>query len=44
MIGDHKQLPPFDIDKVSKLLASTDRVNPSSRIGGFERIRLVINQ
>jgi AAA domain len=26
MIGDHKQLPPFDIDKVSKLLASTDRV------------------
>jgi superfamily I DNA and/or RNA helicase len=26
MIGDHKQLPPFDMDKVSKLLASTDRV------------------
>src|SRR5271166_350873 len=26
MIGDHKQLPPFDIEKVSKLLASTDRV------------------
>jgi hypothetical protein len=26
MIGDHKQLPPFDIDKVQKLLASTERV------------------
>lgn len=26
MIGDHKQLPPFDVDKVSKLLASTERV------------------
>jgi superfamily I DNA and/or RNA helicase len=26
MIGDHKQLPPFDLDKVSKLLASTEKV------------------
>lgn len=26
MIGDHKQLPPFDIDKVSALLASTSDV------------------
>jgi superfamily I DNA and/or RNA helicase len=26
MIGDHKQLPPFDIDKVTKLLASTKQV------------------
>jgi AAA domain len=26
MIGDHKQLPPFDVDKTSKLLASTERV------------------
>jgi superfamily I DNA and/or RNA helicase len=26
MIGDHKQLPPFDLDKVSKLLVSTSRV------------------
>ena len=26
MIGDHKQLPPFDIDKVTKLLAATERV------------------
>ena len=26
MIGDHKQLPPFDIDRVSKLLASTKQV------------------
>lgn len=26
MIGDHKQLPPFDLDKTSNLLASTERV------------------
>jgi hypothetical protein len=26
MIGDHKQLPPFDIDKIAKLLASTASV------------------
>lgn len=26
MIGDHKQLPPFDIDKISKILAATDKV------------------
>ncbi len=26
MVGDHKQLPPFDLDKTSRLLASTDRV------------------
>jgi AAA domain len=26
MIGDHKQLPPFDVDKMSKLLASTAKV------------------
>jgi hypothetical protein len=26
MIGDHKQLPPFDVDKMSKLLASTESV------------------
>ena len=26
MIGDHKQLPPFDIDKISRLLASTEKV------------------
>lgn len=27
MIGDHKQLPPFDIDKISALLASGSLVN-----------------
>jgi hypothetical protein len=26
MIGDHKQLPPFDVDKVTNLLASTKQV------------------
>lgn len=26
MIGDHKQLPPFDLDKLSKLLSLTDNV------------------
>ena len=26
MIGDHKQLPPFDVEKMTKLLASTDSV------------------
>lgn len=26
MIGDHKQLPPFDIDKMAKLLSSTESV------------------
>jgi AAA domain-containing protein len=26
MIGDHKQLPPFDVDRISKLLASTEKV------------------
>ncbi|HZS53842.1 MAG TPA: AAA domain-containing protein [Bryobacteraceae bacterium] len=26
MIGDHKQLPPFDVDKISKLLSSTAEV------------------
>jgi hypothetical protein len=26
MIGDHKQLPPFDVDRISELLASTDKV------------------
>ena len=26
MIGDHKQLPPFDMEKISKLLASTEKV------------------
>jgi superfamily I DNA and/or RNA helicase len=26
MIGDHKQLPPFDMEKIFKLLASTERV------------------
>jgi hypothetical protein len=26
MIGDHKQLPPFDLDRISELLASTDKV------------------
>jgi superfamily I DNA and/or RNA helicase len=26
MIGDHKQLPPFDMDKISTLLASTEKV------------------
>ncbi len=26
MIGDHRQLPPFDVDKISKLLAATENV------------------
>ncbi|WP_262031053.1 AAA domain-containing protein [Microvirga sp. Mcv34] len=26
MIGDHKQLPPFDVDKMAKLLSSTSAV------------------
>jgi hypothetical protein len=26
MIGDHKQLPPFDVDKIGKLLASDKKV------------------
>lgn len=26
MIGDHKQLPPYDVDKISRLLAATETV------------------
>lgn len=32
MIGDHKQLPPFDIDKMSKLLSSTAAVQEVVRL------------
>ena len=32
MIGDHKQLPPFDIEKTSKLLSSTTSVQSVVRL------------
>jgi hypothetical protein len=34
MIGDHKQLPPFDVDKISKLLTSSPPL-PRSRTPSF---------
>lgn len=32
MIGDHKQLPPFDVDKIAKLLASEKKVKDAVQL------------